>query len=140
VNAVVRIVKLPWLLAVLIQLSGLVSQAEEPKIAYWLHCAGCHGLEGRGTPPEIPTLINEPGVIASLPGGRDYLMRVPGVSQAGLNDEELAAVMNYVMDEFNSATMAADFSDFSAEEMARSRTQTLLDPLRRRAEILAGAP
>lgn len=138
-NAVSRIVRLPWLPAVLL-LSALASQAEEPKIAYWLHCAGCHGLEGRGTPPEIPTLINEPGVIASLPGGRDYLMRIPGVSQAGLDDEELAAVMNYVMVEFNRATLAVDFAEFSAEEMARSRTQALLDPLRRRAEILAGTP
>lgn len=138
-----RFVRLPEMLTFLAVLAGPLIYAagqpqEEPKVAYWLHCAGCHGLEGHGTPPEIPSLIDEPGRIESLPGGRDYLMRIPGVSQAGLDDGELAAVMNYVMAEFNSATTAPGFRSFSAQEMARHRQQTLLDPLRRRSEILAG--
>jgi mono/diheme cytochrome c family protein len=112
--------------------------SEEPEVAYWLHCAGCHGLEGRGIPPEVPSLINEPGRIESMPGGREYLLRVPGVSQAGLDDENLAAVMNYMMYEFNSATLAADFAAFSAAEVAQHRAQVLQDPLRRRSEIVAG--
>ena len=70
--------------------------AEEPRTAYWLHCAGCHLLDGTSAPPEVPTLIDEPGRIAGLPGGRDYLMRIPGVAQAGLGNEKLAEVLNFV--------------------------------------------
>ena len=52
------------------------------KFNYLLHCRGCHLPDGRGTPPEVPTLISELGKIVQVPGGRDYLVRVPGSAQA----------------------------------------------------------
>ena len=112
------------------------ASAEDAKTAYWLHCAGCHLLDGSSAPPEVPTLINEPGLIAGLPGGREYLLRIPGVAQAGLGDAKLAEVLNFMLDEFSSGTTPADFRPFSAEEVGRARQQVLIDPLKRRAEIL----
>jgi hypothetical protein len=110
--------------------------AEDPKIAYWLHCAGCHLLDGTGAPPEVPTLIDEPGRIAALPGGREYLIRIPGVAQAGIGDVRLAEVLNYVLDAFSPGTRPRDFEPYTAEEVGRLRQSVLPDPLRRRAEIV----
>jgi mono/diheme cytochrome c family protein len=110
--------------------------SEDPKIAYWLHCAGCHGLEGRGVPPDVPTLIDEPGRIEAVAGGREYLIRVPGIAQAPVSDTELAKVVNYMMFEFSPDTLSADFVPYSAEEVGRLRKLTLDDPLRLRAQIL----
>ncbi len=113
-----------------------VVAAEEPQVAYWLHCAGCHRLDGTSAPPEIPTLVDEPGRIAGLPGGREYLMRIPGVAQAGLGDEKLAEVLNFMLEAFSAATTPADFEPFTSEEVGRARQQVLIDPLKSRAEIV----
>ena len=129
-----------WISRLLLLLCAAVvsiAQAEDPKIAYWLHCAGCHRLDGQGTPPEIPTLIDAPGEIAALPGGREYLIRIPGVSQAGLDDERLAQVLNYMLETFSNASLAADFQPYSGAEIARFRNQVLLDPLKSRAELFS---
>ncbi len=113
-------------------------QAEDPKIAYWLHCSGCHRQDGVGVPPEVPTLIREPGRIEALPGGREYLIRIPGVSQAGVDDARLAEILNYMLETFSAETLAKDFQPFSAEEVSRHRHRVLKNPLKRRDEILAG--
>ncbi len=110
--------------------------AEEPRIAYWLHCSGCHRLDGSSAPPEIPSLIDEPGRIAGLPGGRQYLMRIPGVAQAGLEDGKLAEVLNFMLETFSPTTTPNDFRPFTGEEVALARRQVLIDPLRTRAELI----
>ena len=131
-----------WLWICLMLLVGLCpvnAAAEDPTVAYWLHCAGCHGLEGHGAPPEVPSLIDEPGRIVQLPGGREYMIAIPGVSQAGLNDLELAKVLNFMMREFSPRTLPSEFMPFSADEVGRYRAQTLIDPLLRREQLLSGA-
>lgn len=110
--------------------------ADEARIAYWLHCAGCHGLEGRGAPPQVPSLIDEPGRIEALPGGRAYLVRVPGVAQASLADAPLAQVVNFMLQTFSSDSLSAGFQPYDADEIARLRVQTLKDPLRQRSRIV----
>lgn len=124
--------------AAVLMLSAMLAapaSAEDPKIAYWLHCAGCHLLDGTGAPPEVPSLIDEPGRIAGLPGGREYLVRIPGVAQAGLDDARLAEVLNYMLEAFSSSTMPAEFGPYTAAEVARHRGRVLVDPLRTRSEI-----
>ena len=109
---------------------------EEPEVAYALQCAGCHRFDGSGLPPDVPTLIDEPGRIEALPGGRDYLIRIPGVAQAALDDEHLAAVLNYMLVTFSGDSLSGDFRPYDAEEIARHRDRVLKDPLRRRDEIV----
>ena len=111
--------------------------AEEPKVAYWLHCAGCHRLDGTGAPPDVPTLLAEPGRIAALPGGREYLVQIPGVALAGVDDAALADVLNFVLGTFSAETLPAAFKPFTAAEVTGLRKDVLLDPLKRRAEITA---
>jgi hypothetical protein len=75
----------------------------------------------------------------SSPAGRDYVARVPGAAQAPLSDDELAAVLNWLLVEFNGATLPADFRPLRAAEVARSRSRVLADPVKLRNELWPGA-
>ncbi len=102
---------------------------------YLLHCAGCHLPDGTGAPDDVPSLHDDLGRIITVAEGRGYLVRVPGSSQALLDDAGLAAVINWVLTEFNSATLDDDFQPLTAEEVAEARSDVLMDPLKFRAEL-----
>lgn len=117
-----------------------MAAAESPdpvRANYLFGCRGCHLADGRGVPPEVPTLRDTLGEIVARPGGREYLVRVPGVLQSRLDDAELAAVLNYVLTEFNAATLPAAFKPYTAREVAAARKAILADPHRHRRELLA---
>ncbi len=107
----------------------------DTKTDYLLHCSGCHLPDGSGAPDDVPSLRDGLGWIVSVAKGRGYLVRVPGSSQAMLDDAELAAVINWVLTEFNAATLADDFKPLTAKEVARARSDVLMDPLKFRAEL-----
>lgn len=109
----------------------------EPRIDYLLHCGGCHGMAGDGAPPVVPSLHVESGLLASVPAGRDYLIRVPGSAQSGLDDAALARVLNWMLESFSAGTLPENFKPFGAREVGRARADILADPLRTRAEIWA---
>ena len=117
-------------------LLALVTPARaDTRTDYLLHCSGCHLPDGSGAPDEVPSLRDGLGWIVSVAEGRGYLVRVPGSSQALLNDAELAAVINWVLTEFNSAILADDFKPLTAKEVGRARSDVLMDPLKFRAKL-----
>ena len=91
--------------------------------------------DGSGAPDDVPSLRDDLGRIITVEQGRGYLVRVPGSSQALLDDAELAAVINWVLTEFNSATLADDFEPLTAAEVKGARRDVLMDPLKFRAEL-----
>lgn len=109
--------------------------AYTPGVAYMLHCGGCHLIDGRSNPPEVPDLRGELGRIVAVPGGRDYLARVPGASQAPVSDQELAEILNWVLHRFNEKTLPVDFTPLTGEEVGKSRRNVLKDPLKHRATL-----
>jgi mono/diheme cytochrome c family protein len=111
----------------------------DPRSDYLMHCAGCHLADARGLPPEVPSLAGPLGRIVASPAGRDYVARVPGAAQTPLSDEALAAVLNWLLLEFNRATLPADFQALRTAEVARSRSRVLADPVRLRNELWPGA-
>jgi mono/diheme cytochrome c family protein len=111
----------------------------DPRSDYLMHCAGCHLVDASGLPPDVPSLAGPLGRIVSSPAGRDYVARVPGAAQAPLSDDELAAVLNWLLVEFNGATLPADFRPLRAAEVARSRSRVLADPVKLRNELWPGA-
>jgi hypothetical protein len=123
--------------ALLLAAAGIVRA--DPKTDYLLYCRGCHLANGAGVSPVVPTLIDEVGRLLAINGGREYIVRVPGVSQTDMNDEKLAAVLNWVVTELNSNTMPIDFEPYTAEYVASVRDKVLADPLRYRAELLAAS-
>jgi mono/diheme cytochrome c family protein len=116
-------------------LAGASPTSADPRGDYLMHCAGCHLADGAGVPPYVPSLAGPLGRIAASPDGRDYLARVPGAAQTPLSDDELAAVLNWVLVEFNRDTLPAGFRPLRGPEVARSRARVLADPLKLRAEL-----
>ena len=91
----------------------------------------------RLAPPEVPSLRDTMGLFTTSKQGRAYLVRVPGVAQSRLNDEELAEVINWVLTEFNAASLPENFRPFTAKEVAAVRGDILADPVGYRGELLA---
>jgi mono/diheme cytochrome c family protein len=114
--------------------AGDVSGAQ---LAYTLECQGCHRADGSGTPGSVPALAGSAGRFLRVPGGREYLARVPGVAQAPLDDARTAAVLTWVLQHFSAAELPADFTPYSGDEISRLRKTPLLDVEKERAKLLA---
>ncbi len=112
------------------------ARAATPEINYMLQCRGCHLADGAGTPDAVPALKNSVGRFLSVPGGRAYLVRVPGSAQSALDDAELAALLNWIIRAFGPAGVAGDFVPFSAQEVARVRRPPLTDVEAVRRELM----
>ena len=121
------------LLAVVL-LATVPATHADPEVDYLLHCSGCHMPDGSGLQNVVPTLHDVIGRMVAEPEGRSYIVRVPGSSQAPVSDEKLAAILNWMLTEFSSATLPRDFQPLSAQEVGKARGQLLADPLRYRAE------
>jgi hypothetical protein len=73
----------------------------------------------------------------NVPRGREYLIRVPGASQAPIEDAELAALLNWIVARYGPPEIAASFDAFSPAEVARWRRPPLDRPELLRAELRA---
>jgi mono/diheme cytochrome c family protein len=102
---------------------------------YALNCQGCHRREGDGDGQTAPALAGHLAVFTRLPGGRDYLGRVPGVASAPLPDDQVAELLNWALWRFDPTHVAKDFKPYTAEEIGRLRRQ----PLRTEAEKVRAA-
>ncbi len=97
-----------------------------------LSCQGCHRADATGTPQTTPTMAGSVAKFLRVPGGRDYLARVPGVATAALSDAALAEVLNWSLVRFDPANIPAGFQAYTPAEVGRLR-QT---PLRTEAAAL----
>lgn len=101
---------------------------ESPAKAYVLHCVGCHMEDGMGAKiGRIPPIPGITGHFLKHARGREYLLHVPGVVNAGLPDDETAAVLNYVLERWAKPDMPADFKPFTAEEVRELRKTKIDD-------------
>jgi hypothetical protein len=62
------------------------------------------------------------------------LIRAPGVAQAPVSDERLAALMNWILVEFGEE---GDSPHYTASEVKALRAKPLRDPTELRARLLA---
>jgi len=112
------------------------SGAERPEILYMLHCQGCHLADGAGSPGSVPDLRDQLGSFLGVPGGREYLVRVPGSASAPIDDAELASLLNWMVVRFGPAEVARDFRRYSGPEVARCRASPLTDVGALRARLV----
>lgn len=99
-------------------------------------CAACHLADGTGVPGAFPPLGAHLGGLAGSAAGRDYLvmvvksglmgaLEVGGVPYQGVmpaqgaafDDDTVAALLNYMITEFNGDGLPADWTPFLAAEV-----------------------
>ena len=96
---------------------GIGAACANPAQDYMLFCMGCHGAQAEGVPGKVPPLAHSLGLFMRTAAGRNYLLRVPGASNSALSDAQLAAVLNWLAQQYNSEELSADVPMFTAAEV-----------------------
>ena len=105
-----------------------------------LNCQGCHRLDGGGSDGTAPSLAGTVAKFLWVPGGREYLVRVPGVATSPLSDADLAEVMNWMLWRYDSEHLPSNFRPFTAAEMGPLRSRPLrLEAAGMRSDLLSKA-
>jgi len=122
--------------ALLGALAGARPLWAEPHVDYMLECQGCHLSDGSGSPGAVPDLRGSLGRFLQVPGGRAYLVQVPGSATSRLSDPALAAVLNWMIARFGPASVAASFEPYTGAEVGGLRVRPLVEVDQRRAALL----
>jgi len=123
--------------ALLVLLASAGRAAAGPALDYQLNCQGCHLSDGAGTPGSVPGLAGSVARFLAVPGGREYLVRVPGVAQAPLDDAATAGVLNYILEHFDHAHVPTGFVPYTATEIGDLRKRPLTDVEKVRRGLIA---
>ncbi len=115
--------------------SAAPARAGSPSELYTLNCWGCHQPHAEGIPGTVPRLAHSMAYFLSVPGGREFLVQVPGVANSSLNDKETAEVLNWLLVTFNKRELPAHFKPYTADEVARLRAHPLFDVKHTRVEL-----
>ena len=94
---------------------------------YLLGCGGCHGPQGHSNPRLVPDLHNQVGYFLLTEAGREYLVRVPNVALYTASNQELAAMLNYMVFTLGGAGVPANAKPYTAVEVARLRKLPLTE-------------
>ena len=106
---------------------------------YALNCQGCHRADGTGDGETAPALAGHVSVFTTLPGGREYLSRVPGAATAPISDAELAELLNWALWNFDSSHVAPGFKPYTAAEVGALRARPFrTEAAEVRAKLLKG--
>lgn len=102
-----------------------VASSPQAKIDYILKCQGCHRPDGDGTAVTTPPLKDTVARFLAVPGGREFLARVPGVATADLDDRRLADLLNWTLYRFDAAHVPPGFKQYTAAEIGELRKTPL---------------
>jgi mono/diheme cytochrome c family protein len=135
---------MPLLLLFLLTFSGNLSAVDVVHIDsnraqanYMLNCQGCHRADGSGLPGSVPSMRGFVGRFLAIPGGREFLVQVPGSANAPLNDSELAELLNWILTTMSNEHLDDGFDYYTADEVSRARAVVLQDVAKTRAELVA---
>lgn len=110
--------------------------AARARLDFVHHCIGCHLMDGSGAPSKgIPSMRDALGRFLLVPGGREFIVQVPGVMNSPLNDGEVAALMNWLLPYVAASTMPRDTAPYTADEIARLRKTRPLDVMAERRRL-----
>ena len=115
--------------------------AQSARGLYLLKCSGCHRADGQGAVEAgVPPFPGYIGDLARDPEGRIYMLHVPGVASSGLNDADLTQVLNYLLERWSGAPVAAAApaaQPFTAAEVAALRAIEVNDVVKYRRALVA---
>jgi len=140
------------LLASLLQLSSAVADVPAPNSSpdipainhtvsnYLQSCGGCHGIQGRSAIGLVPQLRDRVGWFLCTSEGRDFIVQLPDVAFAGVSDQELADILNFMMFDLGGASTPKSAKPYSASEVKQLReNSTLRTGLRARRQAVVTA-
>ena len=106
----------------------------------YANCAACHQPNGQGIPSAFPPQAGHAPEIYNVEGGRTYMIHtvlwglqgeivVDGITYNGImtpwgsimDDEQIAAVLNYVLTSWGNDALLEDFTPITPEEVALER-------------------
>lgn len=110
--------------------------AESAAQLYTLNCWGCHLPHAEGIPGTVPRLANSMGNFLKVPEGRAYLVQVPGVANSPLNDQQIADVLNWMLETFSKNELPKDFKPYTLEDIRAYRPHPILNVRDARRELV----
>ncbi len=118
--------------------AGAIERPESSNVEqnYVLFCGGCHGVAGNGVPHRVPALNVTVGRFLRADGGRELLLRFPGVANSQLSDAALAEVMNLCVARFGGAERPANLRPYTAAEVHAARQSPALNIRASRAALM----
>ena len=69
----------------------------------------------------VPSMRGLAGRLLTLPGGREYLVQVPGVMNSGLSDADTARLMNWLLPQVSAETLPPGTLPYDAEVIGAVR-------------------
>lgn len=117
---------------------GVLADDSRARQNYLIYCMGCHGEQGEGFGEQVPSMRGTLARLAALPGGRSFLLQVPGVSQSSLDAQLTAEVLNWSLRAFSDPEALRFIPPFTADEVKEARSRPLLEVSSTRAQVLRG--
>ena len=115
----------------------LAPNGQTPRMNYLHYCAGCHLPDGTGKPDKgIPNMRGVLGEFLRVEGGREFIVKVPGVSHTPLADSDVAALMNWLLDGIAQPSTPPNTPPYTAAEVTRLRSERMVDIPGTRKEIV----
>jgi len=99
-----------------------VASANRARVNYMLNCQGCHGPDAIGSvAANVPRMKDFVGSFLRVPGGREFLVQVPGSANASISDAELAELLNWMIPTVSAEQMPQEFIPYTTEEISALR-------------------
>ncbi len=110
---------------------------QTPHMNFLHYCAGCHLPDGSGKPSKgIPNMQGVLGQFLRVEGGREFIIKVPGVSHTPLGDSDVAALMNWLLNGIAQPSTPPNTPPYTAGEVTRLRSERMVDIPATRKEIV----
>ena len=106
------------------------------RINYMLNCQGCHLPDGSGVPGSVPAMKDYVGNFLHVPGGRRFLVQVPGSANAPIDDAELAELLNWILSTMSPDQMPDEFAPYTGAEVGEYRSTPLTEVDEVRASLV----
>ena len=110
--------------------------SERARLNYMLNCQGCHLPDGAGVGDAVPRMNGFVGNFLHVPGGREFLVRVPGSANAALDDASLAELLNWILLTMSPDELPSSWVPFTAAEVGELRSAPLREVETVRARLV----
>jgi hypothetical protein len=111
----------------------------QPIANFQIHCMGCHLADGSGQPGRVPSIRRSLVLFSTSLQGRDYVIRVPGVAQSPLSDDDTAALLNWMTRNLSDVKLPPNVADYTAAEVHSRRGRPLAQVGALRSRLLRAA-